>query len=525
MGSKKEELYYLQNLNKEEQILFGQRLLQKGFLPWFLFFFYLIENQHFLFEDNTHYKIFNNLQDVLDLKTIRLIMNLCPRSSKTTSLLYMIAFAFAINSKCQFIYTSYSQDLLADCKKKLLTILSHPFYKLCYMQTFEEQIIETNCVSPWWQTYYSQNHNLKKNKYGEYFLSSNLLYSPQNGKVLFSSLGGSITGFGAGILTETKKFSGALLVDDPNKPGDVNSTRLAEKTYEYFSGTLLSRLNNSFIPLIIMQQRIHTRDLTGLIEENGLNYKKVVCPLENKDGSFNLKYQYTIERINELKKNIFVWASQYQQQPIPLNGNIIKQEYFEQLFSFPSSFQQIFIVCDTAFSVKTIADDSCLMVCGLLNSNLYIIDVKYGKWDFPTLEYNLLELYKEYKNKNFTSIWIENKASGQSLIQTLQKKSLPVLPLYPTTYDTQLKKEFVRDKLTRYYEIEGYLANKIVKISQNSLWKETFLYECLNFDGTGKTKDDFVDCLIYALKIKEQHYNNINWKNLKNKLNILYNKY
>lgn len=111
---------------------------------------------------------------------------------------------------------------------------------------------------------------------------------------------------------------------------------------------------------------------------------------------------------------------------------------------------------------------------------------------------------------SISSIFIENKASGMSLIQELRHERLPVSELYPTYYNRELKKEQTTDKYTRYLEISSDIANGYVYIPEQSDWVLDFLAECESFDGLGTHRDDRVDCLIYALKIRRQRQE-IDW--------------
>lgn len=61
------------------------------------------------------------------------------------------------------------------------------------------------------------------------------------------------------------KFSGALLVDDANKPADIHSQTMRERVIRYYEETLLSRLNGSDVPIVNIQQRLHIEDLSGIL--------------------------------------------------------------------------------------------------------------------------------------------------------------------------------------------------------------------------------------------------------------------
>lgn len=489
----------------------GLRLHERGFKDWFLFFFEEVEGYSFILEP-IHEDLFRCFQDIYDGKTARQVINVPPRSAKTSMSIYFIAYALAKNMKCNFIYTSFSQELLATNSRRLAIILNNPLYVDMYFNNSQEIDIEDTVVDDFWREYY------KLNEMNSFKFTSKQITTNQGGVILFNSIGASITGFGAG-LRGAKTFSGCLCIDDANKPIEAHSEKIRNKVVRYFEETLLSRLNNSNTPIINIQQRLHLEDLSGfLIKE--YNFSVLKKPLiEN--GICQIPNQYTQKRIEELKKNNYLFTSQYQQEPIQLGGFLIKTELFKKYKEPNKRYKQLYIVCDTAFSTKTSADNSAFMLVGITleNNDLHILDMYVGKMNFVELKNNLLNFYRKSlaiygKYNTISSIYIENKASGQSLIQELKYNSnniLPIKELYPTYYNTKLKKEQTTDKYTRYLEVSSDIEAGYVYLPEQSDWVLDFISECESFDGLGTYKDDRVDCLIYALKVR-RNSNNIDWK-------------
>lgn len=71
--------------------------------------------------------------------------------------------------------------------------------------------------------------------------------------------GGSITGYGADT----------FIIDDPIKPDEAESNIIRDGINNWFSNTVISRLNNMATGnIIIIMQRVHGDDLCGhLLEE------------------------------------------------------------------------------------------------------------------------------------------------------------------------------------------------------------------------------------------------------------------
>lgn len=485
----------LETVDKE---YIGQVLLNKGFRTWFLYMFRIINGKPFIVEP-IHKDMFDLFQDVLDRKVLRYNLNVPPRSAKTTCCKYLIAYAYAKNPKCNFIYTSYSQSLLADIANDIIGILEHPVYKAMYPQI--DFAVENNQIQPvdeFWRDYFISNDKEKKNIY-----STKKIITYAGGVCWFASLGSQLTGVGAAV-RGSQEFSGGIIIDDGDKPADIHSEIMREKTHKYFSETLLSRLNDSNAFILNVQQRLHTEDLTGFLSEV-YGYKSLVKPLFV-DGVLQIPSQYSEERIFEIKKDDAVFSAQYQQEPVPETGMLIHTDKFKPYDVPPQTFDLLYICCDTAFSEKKSADNSAFMLMGVKGHERYILDLYCKKVDFVNLRKDLKEFYNKAltvygQYNNFSSIYIEAKASGISLIQQLRSEGLPVQEIYPTVHNNLLKKDEVKDKLTRFYEVQADIESGYVNIPASAPWLKDFIKECLAFTG-GKqnSKDDM--CFVAGTKIK-----------------------
>ena len=297
--------------------------------------------------------------------------------------------------------------------------------------------------------------------------------------------------------------------DDGDKPSDIHSEIMREKTHKYFSETLLSRLNDSNAFILNVQQRLHTEDLTGFLSEV-YGYKSLVKPLFD-DGVLQIPSQYSEERLVEIKKDDAVFSAQYQQEPVPETGMLIHTDKFKPYDVPPQTFDLLYICCDTAFSEKKSADNSAFMLMGVKGYERYILDLYCKKVDFVNLRKDLKEFYNKAlavygQYNNFSSIYIEAKASGISLIQQLRSEGLPVQEIYPTVHNNLLKKDEVKDKLTRFYEVQADIESGYVNIPSSAPWLKDFIKECLAFTG-GKqnSKDDRIDSFLYCLKVARKN--------------------
>lgn len=477
-------------MNNDEQMQYlGQVLLKRGFSDWFRFLFNKIENRPFTV-DLIHNSIFENFRNILSLRENRVCVNLPPRAGKTTLAEYLLAYGITVNPKSNFIYTSYSQSLLADIAGKVRDILNHPIYAAMYPSFNRVDDLEEKPIDDFWLNYLQQTT-------GKTTFSSKKIVTAQGGVTLFSSIGASITGFGAGI-RNCSDFAGALIIDDPQKPADIRSQVMREKTKVYFQETLLSRLNNPLVPIVCIMQRLHLDDLSGFLE-NEYGFSVLRRPLLDENGVCQIASQYTDARIQELKINDYVFQAQYQQNPIQLGGSVIKTDWFGY---YPTdrkyNYEKIVIACDTAMTVKESSDYTSFIVGGVTNQGkLHILDLVHDKFEFPELKKQLVSLYNKYQyvdgvTQSCNSIVIENKASGIELIQELKANTpLPIVAV-----------DISRDKLSRVEAVLDYIAsgNVLLPVDKNYGFNSIILNECAEFNREQtQTHDDIVDALVHLI--------------------------
>ena len=465
----------------------GYRLIKRGFETWFRYLFRAIEQTEFI-KEPIHESLFEHIEKVYSQDITRLNINIPPRAGKTTLATYLLVFALTLNPKSNVIYTSYSQSLLTDIAMRVRDILESPVYKAMYPNNISYQEEELTPEDDFWAEY------LKKET-GKNTYSAKKIITGKGGICLFSSIGSQITGYGAGI-RNGKGFTGALIIDDANKPDDIYHTVLRNKVIRYFAGTLLSRLNNSSVPIINIQQRLHLEDLSGILQSK-YNFETLKKPLLDENGVCQLPSQYSDERIRELQVDNYVFQSQYQQEPIILGGQVIKRDWFGY---YPTNtkynYKKVVIAADTAISAKEHADYTCFLVGGVTPQNkLHILEMVHGKWEYPELKQQAILVFNRWQlgvdDTSASSICIEDRASGQQLIQDFKKTGLPVKPI-----------EVTKDKLSRVEEVLDYIASGQVLLPEGETYSNNreFLAECEAFTrDLSAPHDDIVDTLVHLI--------------------------
>lgn len=213
------------------------------------------------FITNSHHRqIFDVLQDVVDGKCPKLIINIAPRYSKTElAVKSFISWGFALNPKSQFIHLSYSDTLVTDNSRSIQEIMMDPLYQ----ELFPGSALLSNRISgSEWST-------------------------AAGGGLYAVSTQGQVTGFGAGVMDEEDNYQqkiiheidrlnhpqkdhvfwGAIVIDDPIKPEDALSETIRERVNMRFENTIRNRVNSRNTPIIIIMQRLHEHDLCGYLQE------------------------------------------------------------------------------------------------------------------------------------------------------------------------------------------------------------------------------------------------------------------
>jgi predicted phage terminase large subunit-like protein len=186
------------------------------------------------------------------------------------------------------------------------------------------------------------------------------------------------------------------------------------------------------------------------------------------------------------------FASLYQQRPYIEGGNILKSEWWsyypEDLH--PNNFQTIIIAADTAFKKTETSDYSVAIVAGLTqDGDIYIVEVHRGRWEYPDLRQKLININASWRGKGLRALYVEDKASGQSIIQDLRRESgMAVVPY-----------KVVNDKVSRVNGITPLIQGGRVHLPEKAKWLDDFVEECTAFPA-GR-HDDQVDALSMAVDI------------------------
>jgi predicted phage terminase large subunit-like protein len=199
----------------------------------------------------------------------------------------------------------------------------------------------------------------------------------------------------------------------------------------------------------------------------------------------------------------------------PEEGGIVKRDMFKLWDAkkpFPK-FEYIIQSYDCAYTEKTINDPTACLVFGVFKPtdgpmSVMLIDAWQERMQYPDLRKKVQEEYEvsygadsesdtgEFvKGKRVDLILVEDKASGISLIQDMQRAHLPVRAYNPGR----------ADKVQRLSIVANIIAHGRVWIPESSVrrgyvrdWAEGFVSQICSFPEA--THDDYVDACTQALR-------------------------
>lgn len=174
------------------------------------------------------------------------------------------------------------------------------------------------------------------------------LTKDQNAKINFEN---TATGFRqvATPSNITGRRGDTVLCDDLLSAENANSEAERERVNLWYREALPTRLNNPDTSAIVnVMQRLHERDVSGIILAEKLGYEHVMLPMRfeadrivytslgkvdwrTDEGELLFPERFSEETVTELEKTLgpYATASQLQQRPAPREGGLFKPSWFE----------------------------------------------------------------------------------------------------------------------------------------------------------------------------------------------------
>lgn len=230
-------------------------------------------------------------------------------------------------------------------------------------------------------------------------------------------------------------------------------------------------------------QRLHIDDLTGhLLKQDGWELLSLPAITEKDEfftlsegrivgrtagSALNPKLQ-PIEELEKLKKIMSDsgFSAQYQQSPIPPEGNILDFKKFQFFNDLPPEGR---IIQSWDIALKTGANnDYSVGITALVNDKkVYILDIFRDKLDFTNLVNKIKELQLLYQAQN---VIIEDSSISISLLQKVKESDMSIIEYKPDCA-----------KEVRANNASWALSAGDVYLKKDAHWLEEFKKEIITF--------------------------------------------
>jgi predicted phage terminase large subunit-like protein len=267
--------------------------------------------------------------------------------------------------------------------------------------------------------------------------------------------------------------------------------------------TALSRLDSQNDGVVIVtMQRLHEFDLSGMLMERG--WRCLTMPqIAMEPASYALGPNEVHERpegeplqpkrddpealkSHRLLIGSRLWSAQYQQQPLPTEGNIIKTSWMPRYEFSPGErrFRRTVLSCDPAGKPGDHNDYTAITVFGFDTKPVHLLNANRGHWSVLQMLRQITTLAREW---NVGVVLVEDTASGMGLIQLLREQSnLQVIGCRP-----DVNKEM---RMSRH---EGRFESGQVVLPKEAPWLAELETELFGFPHA--RHDDYVDSILQFL--------------------------
>jgi predicted phage terminase large subunit-like protein len=392
----------------------------------------------------------------------RLIITQPPRSLKSicTSVSF-VAWCLGHDPTKRFACASYSLELAATFARQFRAVVTSDWYQVLFPRMRLAKDTETECVTT------------------------------RGGGRFAVAVAGSFTGRGADV----------IIIDDPLKADEAHSEKARRAVNEWYKTTLLSRLDDKEKGAIIgVAQRLHEDDLPGMLLREG-DWQHLDLPAiaeedqdipigpdavhHRKKGEALHAEREPIEVLERIKSEMgsLAFAAQYQQRPVPVEGNLVKREWIQWYETAPNLEPGVRVIqsWDVASTTGDTNDWSVCTTWAVAKRNYFLLDVWRGRLEFPRLKQKLIDLALDYRPH---TILIERAGPGLHLIQEFQANSVKGVAM-----PIGIRPE--GDKVDRMAAQSARFEAGQVFLPREAPWLSELLHEILGFPHA--RNDDQID--------------------------------
>lgn len=409
----------------------------------------------------------------------RLVVNMPPRNLKSIAI--TVAWStrlLGMDPSRQILAASYAEKLAIKHNLDVRLVCSRPWFREAF---------------PSFRFAQDQNEKAK-------------FQTTMRGHRIATSVGSSAIGEGGDF----------LIVDDPHNPTEAQSDTERERATTWFDQGFTTRLNDKRTgSIVLVMQRLHEKDLTGhVLEKGGWHHLKLEAEAEahrvisignfrkvRKPGDILHPEREGPNELAQAKRDLgsYGYAGQYQQNPSPIEGGVIKLAWFRRFKFAPDPLAgavQYVLSIDTAQKESELNDWTVCGAWAIEGVRWHLVNV----WRERVDSVDLLKMARaQFLKWRPVAVLVEDKGSGIGLIQQLKRGarvdeldpnekreavlSVPVVAIDPGT----------RDKTVRAMNAAPMIEAGHVWLPESAPWLHDFESELRNFPNVAH--DDQTDML------------------------------
>ena len=337
-----------------------------------------------------------------------------PQEGKTTWIVNYVAWQLIRNPKLHIVYATYSQNRANSVSRQIRALVKQ------------------------WTPLKAGSSSVQ------------LWETREGGGLLAAGRGSAMTGFRSDL----------TIIDDPIKDMvEAQSETLREQTVDWFSGVVLTRMS-SLCQIVIIATRWHKDDLIAHVQKSlGANYINIPAQatdkkdiLGRKPGEWlNSVQNRSVESWNLIKKAVgtYVWEALYQGDPKVTGGSYINTDkidvlpwenvvYQDQRTGAMMALDRALIIqswdltfgqIDTAKKKPTSGDYVAGHVYAVLGDKWVLVDRVHERFTFTETVNAVLKMSARWPQTS--RIYVEKKANGAALLNTLRKRAALIKPVTP----------------------------------------------------------------------------------------------
>lgn len=356
--------------------------------------------------------ISEHLTAVLNGEIRNIIINIPPRHMKSLLISVLFpAWAWQIRPELRWLFASYAASLSIRDSVKCRRVIQSSWYRERFGHIYQ----------------LTGDQNAKE-KYE----------NTKTGHRIATSVDGAGTGEGGDI----------IVIDDPHKVNEAESETVRQGVLDWWDGEMTSRGNDpKTVAKIIVMQRVHEKDLSGHLLAKETGWEHLCLPAEfeperktitsigwedprKKTGDLLWPDRFGSKEVEELKKELGSQrsAGQLQQRPAPQEGNIFKREWWKFYKELPNEIDFKAISVDLSFSEGKTNSYAVFQIWGRVKADKYLLDQMRAQIGFN----QQLIFFRTLVSKwNPNAKWVEKKANGDALIETVRKEISGIIPITP----------------------------------------------------------------------------------------------